>query len=165
MGAMWFRHPREINGGIVTAKSIDPYAFFLNSFHEIANDGMQTECSDAALPSMTITSNAAASPSSSIPPSSTQPVATQPTTPSVTPAPTMLPREALEARAKHALAKRESSVPSWLAANWYDEMFVLPACSCIITSALPVTQATQTSTITQYTSTVVSFVMPLRHSY
>jgi hypothetical protein len=62
------------------------------------------------------------------------------------------------------IAKRAYDLPDWLSSysNVYSQIFLSDACSCLITSALPVVSTSTTSTVPDYTDTIVSRQFPLR---
>lgn len=65
-----------------------------------------------------------------------------------------------------ALAKRGAPFPSYFADLSYvwSSVYVTPACSCIITSALPPVPSTTTTTTTRYNATVVSLYVSIAQS-
>ncbi|KAF1993380.1 hypothetical protein P154DRAFT_582865 [Amniculicola lignicola CBS 123094] len=76
--------------------------------------------------------------------------------PAITPAPVLVPR-AGEAH----MAKRDATLPGYLSElvpnNWWSYVYVTPACSCLITSALPPVPSTTTRTVTSWTTTTTVY--------
>ncbi|KAH6707849.1 hypothetical protein BKA61DRAFT_135198 [Leptodontidium sp. MPI-SDFR-AT-0119] len=118
---------------------------------------LPTECKSDQLPT-TLTASSALQTSRTSIATITKPKfdISQPTTfsilktlpaPSPTPGPTLLPR--------HRLAKRDEPFPDFLsdADNFYSYPYVLAACSCLISSGLPLVLSTTTFTITEWNVT------------
>lgn len=168
MAAMSFLLPLETSGGTVIVKFIWKWVRHLESQANLTNWNFQTGCQSAALPSaiQTITSPAeTAAPSrqtdlasSTITPLIAKVVQNpQPSQPTITAGPTLVSRDRLH---QAEIFRRDAPVPEYLSEyqNVFSHFFIYPACSCLITSAYPVSSYTTTVTVPKWTASTVSWI-------
>ncbi|KAF2473768.1 uncharacterized protein BDR25DRAFT_341045 [Lindgomyces ingoldianus] len=118
-------------------------------------DHAPTECKKGKLP--TATPAKTTNPSTSRPkPTTVSAKHPVPRQPEITPAPQIekiVPREAMN------LQKRIEPVPNYMSdlEYFWSSIYLIPACSCLITSAKPPTRSTTTSTVTSWTASTTVY--------